>query len=56
MENKYLPFFVNITGKKVLVAGAGTIALRRVSALLRFGAEVTVAAPEMRPEFSVLQR
>ncbi len=55
MENRYFPFFVDITGKQVLVAGAGTISLRRVSALLRFGAEVTVVAPEMRPEFAALQ-
>ena len=56
MEHRYFPFFIDITGKKVLVAGAGSIALRRVSALLRFGAVITVVAPEMRDEFQILQQ
>lgn len=56
MESRYFPFFIDMTGKKVLVAGAGSIALRRVSALLRFGAVITVVAPQMREEFQKLQQ
>jgi len=56
MKQRYFPFFIDITGKKVLVAGAGSIALRRVSALLRFCAVITVVAPQMREEFQKLQR
>ena len=56
MEQNYFPFFIDITGKKVLMAGAGSIALRRVSALLRFGAVITVVAPQMREEFQILQQ
>lgn len=60
MENrnktKYFPFFIDITGKKMFLAGAGKIALRRASALLRFGAELTVVAPEIREEFYELQK
>lgn len=40
------PMFVDLTGKKVLVVGAGNIALRRIRVLLQFGARVTVIAPE----------
>ena len=48
--NGYFPMFFNLTGKKVFLAGAGTIALRRVETLLAFGAEITVAAPQIRQE------
>ena len=34
------PLFISLAGKKVLVAGAGQIAARRVQVLQRFGAEV----------------
>ena len=36
-EQRYFPFFVDISEYRVLVVGAGIIALRRTSALLRFG-------------------
>ena len=39
MDHRYFPFFVDITGKKVLQVGAGNIALRRIESLLRFGAD-----------------
>lgn len=55
MGQKYFPFFVDISGYQVLVVGAGTIALRRTSALLRFGSRVTVVAPRIREEFQDLQ-
>lgn len=41
----YFPLFVNLVHKKVRVYGAGKIAVRRISGLLRFGACVTVVAP-----------
>lgn len=40
------PLFVDLTGRRVLVAGAGTVATRRVADLLRAGAEVEVVAPQ----------
>ncbi|MDE7311057.1 MAG: bifunctional precorrin-2 dehydrogenase/sirohydrochlorin ferrochelatase [Eubacterium sp.] len=43
----YFPLFVNLSGKKFVVFGAGKIAARRVGGLLRFGAVVTVIAPEI---------
>lgn len=54
-EQRYFPFFVDISGYRVLVVGAGIIALRRTSALLRFGTRVTVVAPDIRAEFQTLQ-
>lgn len=56
MNHRYFPFFVDITGKKVLQVGAGNIALRRIESLLRFGADVTVTASEIRMEFLQLQQ
>lgn len=45
MPGKF-PIFLDITGKKILVYGAGKIASRRVASLLGFGPSVTVCAPE----------
>lgn len=42
----YFPMFIDMEGKQVLVAGAGTVGIRRIQILLEFGAQVTVAAPE----------
>lgn len=40
------PLFVSLAGKKCVVFGAGAIAARRVGVLRRFGAAVTVVAPD----------
>lgn len=50
----YFPFFVNLEGKQVLVIGGGTIAARRVRALLAFGCRILVAAPELGTEMKQL--
>lgn len=55
MSELKFPLFVDLTGRKVLVYGAGKIAARRISVLLRFGAAVTVIAPEIVPELRELQ-
>lgn len=55
-QKKYFPFFVDITGKKVLIVGAGTVAARRADALLRFGANVTAAAPDISLGMQKLQQ
>lgn len=43
----YFPIFVDLTGKKLLVVGGGTIATRRVRVLADFADEITVVAPQM---------
>ena len=49
-EAGYFPLFIDLWKKKVLVAGAGKVAERRVRVLLAFGADVTVAAPMTEQE------
>lgn len=41
------PFFVELEGKRCLVIGGGRVARRKAEALLPFGAEVTLVAPEI---------
>ena len=43
----YFPMFIDIEKKKCLVAGGGTVALRKVRVLLDFGAQVIVVAPQI---------
>lgn len=50
MDNNFFPVFLDMTGRKVLVYGAGKIAARRVEVLLRFGAQIILIAPEIMPE------
>src|SRR5512145_3051027 len=40
----YFPMFHDLRGARVLVAGAGRVAARRIEALLSCGADVTVVA------------
>lgn len=47
MERPYFPMFIDLKDKKILVAGGGSIALRRVRTLLRFGADVRIVAPRL---------
>ena len=50
----YYPIFLDLTGKPVLVVGAGKVALRKTKGLVEAGAAVTVVAPECEPEFARL--
>lgn len=50
MNNLKFPLFVDLVGKKVLIYGGGKIATRRALVLLRFGADITVVAPEFAPQ------
>ena len=43
------PLHLSITGKRVLVVGAGSVAVRRIDGLLRAGAAVVVVAPQADP-------
>ena len=42
----YYPVFINLKGRKCVVAGGGKVAERKALSLLRSGAEVTVISPE----------
>lgn len=48
------PLFIDISEKKILVVGAGTIATRRVKTLLRFGAKIAVVADKISEEMAAL--
>ena len=47
MGRSYFPLFVDVSEKKIIVAGGGRIAERRVRALLSFAGHITVIAPEI---------
>jgi precorrin-2 dehydrogenase/sirohydrochlorin ferrochelatase len=51
---RYYPIFLDLAGKRVLVAGAGKVALRKTKGLVEAGARVTVVAPRAEPEFAQL--
>lgn len=51
----YFPFFVDLSGQSGLIVGGGAVALRKARGLLPYGPRLTVAAPEISPEFWELQ-
>ncbi len=50
----YYPLFLKIAGKRCLVVGGGQVALRKVAALLDYGASVQVISPDLCPELNRL--
>jgi len=46
----YFPVFFDLARQKVLIIGAGEVALRKVALLERTGASITVVAPQILPE------
>lgn len=46
----YYPIFLDLRAKPVLVAGGGTVALRKTKGLIEAGARVTIIAPEVTDE------
>lgn len=50
----YFPFFVEMEGQRGLVAGGGTVALRKVEKLLPYGAQLTLVAPKLCRELQKL--
>jgi siroheme synthase-like protein len=50
----YYPVFLSIRGKRCVVIGGGVVALRKVRALLDYGAKVTVVSPTLHPDLAQL--
>jgi precorrin-2 dehydrogenase/sirohydrochlorin ferrochelatase len=48
------PIFLDLSGSRVVVVGAGAVGLRKVRGLLRAGAAVKVVSPEFVAEFGGL--
>lgn len=55
-DKPYFPLFFNLSEKKIVVAGAGKIATRRIKSLLGFGANIFVIAPEVSNEVKELSK
>lgn len=55
-EPHLYPVFLKVAGRAVLVAGAGTVAARRIEALVGAGARVRVVAPRADPAIERLAR
>ncbi|QBG56033.1 precorrin-2 dehydrogenase [Bacillus amyloliquefaciens] len=49
-----LPLHINLGGKKIIIAGGGNVALRRLKTVLPEGADITVISPEVLPEIKKL--
>ena len=47
---------IDLTGRAVLVVGAGRVALEKIEGLLAAGAEITVVAPQVLPEVESSRR
>ncbi|MGF7533258.1 precorrin-2 dehydrogenase [Bacillus mexicanus] len=45
-----LPLHISLEKKKVVIAGGGSIALRRLKTVLSEGADITLVSPEVEPE------
>lgn len=50
----YFPFFSEIKDVPALLVGGGLVALRKAEKLLPYGPQLTVIAPEIRPEIEAL--
>lgn len=47
---RLFPLFADLRGREVLVVGGGSVAARKIKALLQAGALVTAGAPDFQPE------
>lgn len=55
MSQPLFPLFLKLDGRRVLLVGAGRVAVSKLPALLASGAQVAVVAPEVRPEFETAE-
>lgn len=52
--SRYYPAYLDLTGRRCVVIGAGTIAERKVTQLLASGADVTLVSPEATGDLAKL--
>ncbi len=51
---QYFPLFLDLNDKPVLVVGGGEVACRKIDALLRAGARVTIVSPQIASSLQLL--
>ncbi|PWD98055.1 uroporphyrinogen-III C-methyltransferase [Marinilabilia rubra] len=51
-KTEFLPVSLNITGKKILIIGAGKVALQKARSLSRFEVSISVLGTEIHPDFN----
>lgn len=56
LQKKYFPIFIDLSEKKIIVIGGGTIASRRINTLLGFAGQITVVSPEITEELWELHK
>ncbi len=49
-NHPYYPLFLDIENRSVIVVGGGSVAARKVETLMKYGASITVLAPDFAPE------
>jgi precorrin-2 dehydrogenase / sirohydrochlorin ferrochelatase len=54
LDEPLYPVNLNVTGRRCVVVGGGTVAARKIAGLVAAGAEVTVVAPAIRPDIVAL--
>ncbi len=54
IQMQYFPLFLDLTNKAVLVVGGGEVACRKIDALLRAGARVTIVSPQIEQSLHTL--
>lgn len=52
----YFPFFIDIKDKRIVVAGGGRVALRKIQKLMPFEPKITVVAPKICREIAETEK
>jgi siroheme synthase-like protein len=52
----YYPILLRMNGKRCLVVGGGTVALRKVQTLIEHGADIVIVSPDICPELKQLSK
>lgn len=51
-----LPLHISLEKKKVVIAGGGSIALRRLKTVISEGVDITLVSPDVEPKSSKWQK
>ncbi|HXH40752.1 MAG TPA: bifunctional precorrin-2 dehydrogenase/sirohydrochlorin ferrochelatase [Thermoanaerobaculia bacterium] len=52
----YYPIYIDIEDRAVLIVGGGTVCARKAETMMRYGARVTIASPEITDEIAAWER